>query len=84
MGALLTNLRATRTSLIAEPKDFAGGLVDRSGLLALYIACMNRGVLDFYHSLMGCPFGVNSGVKGHKGNALSSAVSFWYPRPNMS
>jgi hypothetical protein len=48
MGALLTNLRATRSSLIAEPKDFAGGLVDRSGLLALYIACMNRGVLDFY------------------------------------
>lgn len=48
VGALLTNLRATRTSLVAEPKDFAGGLVDRSGLLALYIACLNRGVLDFY------------------------------------
>lgn len=48
VGVLLTNLRATRTSLVAEPQDFAGGLVDRSGLLALYIACMNRGVLDFY------------------------------------
>jgi hypothetical protein len=48
VGALLTNLRGTRTSLVAEPEDFAGGLVDRSGLLALYIACLNRGVLDFY------------------------------------
>lgn len=48
IGALLTTLRATRTSLVADPKDFAGGLVDRSGLLALYIACLNRGVLDFY------------------------------------
>jgi hypothetical protein len=26
----------------------AGALADRSGLLALYIACMNRGILDFY------------------------------------
>jgi hypothetical protein len=25
-----------------------GALADRSGLLALYIACMNRGILDFY------------------------------------
>lgn len=48
IGALLSNLRALRTALTAEPKDFSGALVDRSGLLALYIACMNRGVLDFY------------------------------------
>jgi hypothetical protein len=48
VGALLTNLRAVRTSLTAESKDFAGALADRSGLLALYIACLNRGVLDFY------------------------------------
>jgi hypothetical protein len=48
VGALLTNLRTVRTSLLAEPKDFAGSLADRSGLLALYVACMNRGVLDFY------------------------------------
>lgn len=47
VGALLTNLRTMRTSLIAEPNDFAGALADRSGLLALYVACMNRGVLDF-------------------------------------
>lgn len=48
VGALLSNLRSNRTSLLAEPKDFSGGLADKSGLLALYIACMNRGVLDFY------------------------------------
>lgn len=48
VGALLTNLRAIRTSLTAEPKDFSGALNDRSGLLALYIACMNYGILDFY------------------------------------
>ena len=47
IGALLTNLRNVR-SLNAEPKDFSGSLADRSGLLALYIACMNRGILDFY------------------------------------
>jgi len=48
VGALLTNLRARRKSLTAEPADFSGALADRSGLLALYVACMNRGVLDFY------------------------------------
>lgn len=45
--ALLSNLRASRT-LSAEPKDFSGSLNDRSGLLTLYIACMNRGGLDFF------------------------------------
>jgi hypothetical protein len=48
IGALLSNLRTVRTSLAAESNDFTGALADRSGLLALYIACMNRGVLDFY------------------------------------
>ncbi len=48
IGALLTNLRDVRTSLTAEAKDFSGALNDRSGLLALYIASMNRGILDFY------------------------------------
>ncbi|GEM_PF-2876187 len=48
VGSLLTNLRAVRTSLLAQPEDFGGALADRSGLLTLYIACMNRGVLDFY------------------------------------
>jgi len=48
IGALLTNLRSRRTSLLAEPKSFSGGLNDRSGLLTLYIACRRRGILDFF------------------------------------
>ena len=45
--ALLRNLRTLR-SLVARPEDFSSTLSDRSGLLTLYIACMHRGVLDFY------------------------------------
>src|ERR1700674_148620 len=48
IGALLTNLRSTRRHLTADSDDFAGAISDRSGLLALYIGCMNRGILDFY------------------------------------
>jgi hypothetical protein len=48
IGALLKNLRQVRSALVAEPSDFSGALADRSGLLALYIACMHRGILDFY------------------------------------
>jgi len=48
IGALLKNLRQIRSALVAEPSDFSGALADRSGLLALYIACMHRGILDFY------------------------------------
>lgn len=48
VGALLKNLRQVRSALVAKPSDFSGALADRSGLLALYIACMNRGILDFY------------------------------------
>jgi hypothetical protein len=48
IGGLLKNLRQDRPSLVAEPSDFAGALADRNGLLALYIACMHRGILDFY------------------------------------
>jgi hypothetical protein len=48
VGALLTNLRQVRSTLAAEPNDFAGSLNDRSGLLALYIACLHRGILDFF------------------------------------
>jgi hypothetical protein len=47
LGQLLSNLRQGR-SLLAEPSDFAGALADRAGLLALYVACMHRGILDFY------------------------------------
>lgn len=46
--ALLANLRSNRAALLAEPKDFAGSLNDRSGLLTLYIACKHRGALDFF------------------------------------
>jgi len=47
IGALIANLRNVR-SLAAKAKDFSGAIMDRSGLLTLYIACMNRGILDFY------------------------------------
>ena len=48
IGALLSNLRQIRGVLEAEPIDFNGSLLDKSGLLAMYIACMNKGILDFY------------------------------------
>ena len=48
IGVLLKNLRQRRPALVAHPGDFAGAMVDRCGLLALYIACMYRGILDFY------------------------------------
>jgi hypothetical protein len=46
--ALLGNLKSVRTSLVATPEDFGGALADRSGLLALYVACRQRGILDFF------------------------------------
>jgi hypothetical protein len=55
VGALLTNLREVRTVLTAEPEDFSGALADRSGLLALYVACMNRGSPRFLHGRQGSP-----------------------------
>jgi hypothetical protein len=48
IGALLKNLRQRRPALAAHPADFSGALADRSGLLALYIACMHRGIRDFF------------------------------------
>ncbi len=48
IGSLLSNLRTVRSSLLADSNDFTGALADRSGLLALYIACMHRGILDFF------------------------------------
>ncbi len=48
IGALLKNLRQRRPALVAHPADFSGALADRSGLLALYIACMHRGIRDFF------------------------------------
>ena len=48
IGGLLRNLRQHRPSLLAKPRDFAGTLSDRSGLLAVYIACKHRGIRDFF------------------------------------
>ena len=48
IGALLNNLRQQRGVLLAKPSDFAGAINDRSGLLAAYIACKNRGIKDFF------------------------------------
>jgi hypothetical protein len=48
IGELLKNLRSSGRQLRAVPSDFAGTLSDRSGLLALYIACKHRGIRDFY------------------------------------
>jgi hypothetical protein len=48
IGALLTNLRQGRSTLVANANDFSGRLNDRSGLLALYVACLKRGILDFF------------------------------------
>ncbi len=61
-GALLKNLRQQRDPLGANSNDFAGALNDRSGLLAVYIACMFRGVLDFYS---GAKILMQSGVDRH-------------------
>lgn len=48
IGALLRNLRQHRTALQAKSTDFAGAVNDRSGLLAAYIACKQRGMKDFF------------------------------------
>jgi hypothetical protein len=48
IGALLKNLRQHRPSLLAKPRDFEGSLNDRSGLLATWVACRNRGIKDFF------------------------------------
>ncbi len=48
IGALLANLRQVRPSLMASPNDFGGTLNDKGGLLAVYIACMHRGIFDFF------------------------------------
>lgn len=62
IGALLKNLRQDRDPLGANSGDFSGALNDRSGLLALYIACMFRGILDFYS---GAKILMQSGVDRH-------------------
>lgn len=48
IGGLLKNLKEARTSLKATLSNFSGALADRSGLLALFIACKHRGLFDFF------------------------------------
>jgi len=47
LGALISNIRQTR-QLKARPEDFSGSLANKSGLLAMYLACRHKGLLDFY------------------------------------
>lgn len=48
IGALLKILRQRRNTLLVEPADFDSALADRGALLAVYVACRQRGILDFY------------------------------------
>jgi hypothetical protein len=48
IGALLGNLRPERSPLAAVADDFAAALNDRNRLLAVYIACLHRGIFDFF------------------------------------
>lgn len=50
IGSLLANLRQRQgaSGLLSRPRDFAGSLSDRSGLLATYVACKNRGMKDIF------------------------------------
>lgn len=48
IGALLTNIRRETKGIRALPEDFAGGLADKSGLFALYVACYHRGLKDLF------------------------------------
>jgi hypothetical protein len=48
VGALLATVRREEGDIAAMPDDFAGSLVDKSGLLAAYIACRQRGVKDLF------------------------------------
>lgn len=49
VGALLKNLRQSGADLAARPAHFNGAIADRSGLLALYVACKHRGLIDFFN-----------------------------------
>ena len=46
--ALLKNLRSKRDRLQAVERDFQGGLADKSGLFAVYVACHQRKVQDLF------------------------------------
>lgn len=48
IGALLTNVRREERDIVATPEDFGGALADKSGLLAMYVACYHRGLKDLF------------------------------------
>jgi len=48
VGALLRNLRQETYDITAAPTDFDGALVDRGGLLGVYVACLQRGLKDLF------------------------------------
>lgn len=48
IGALLTNLREENYKLTAFETNFDGALVDRGGLLGMYVACLQRGLMDLF------------------------------------
>jgi hypothetical protein len=48
IGALLTNVRNEQGGIKALPDEFEGALVDRGGLLAMYVACHHRGLMDLF------------------------------------
>lgn len=48
IGKLLTNVRREDRDIVALPEDFGGALADKSGLLAMYVACHHRGVKDLF------------------------------------
>lgn len=59
VGALLRQLRNVRP-LVAKARDFSGAIADRSGLLTLYVACLNRDIRDFYTGgKIGCKTNIN-------------------------
>jgi len=45
---LLANLRRSGSGVKAAPDDFDGALVDKGGLLGVYIACHQRGIKDLF------------------------------------
>ncbi len=48
VGRLLSNLRSEDGVVGAFEDDFGGALADKSGLLAMYIACYHRGAKDLF------------------------------------
>jgi len=45
---LLGNLRRQGGAIRATPDEFGGALVDKGGLLGVYVACHQRGIMDLF------------------------------------